>query len=375
MRRTAIGWIAVLALLGCGESETGDEGPSTEAAAPDVVESDGGEDVTPAPADVIDDVEALPDVAPDTTDLSDVSDVSDVEEDAAPAPIANLVINEVVVKAVENGPDWIEIRNLGGTKVVLEGWGIRDQLNAHEYLFPAGAEVPAGGYFVVWGKGSGFDYEMDFSFAVDAEARLFAPDQETMVDKADWEEGDAPAGTSWGRFPDGVGDFTTLETPTQGKTNKEEAIIDPDAGGDEEDIDEPVIPPPAQVQINEVLVIDGTGANCWVEIYNSTDVDADLSGWYATPDALTVPPAGITGIQIPAGGHGLLECNVDFPFVLTEEGSFWLMNASGIKADKVDWTAVDVPQDQSFGRSPDGGDDWMTFLVPTPGAPNEAQGE
>ena len=167
MRRTAIGWIAVLALLGCGESDTGDEGPSTEVAAPDVAESGGEEDVTPAPEDVVDDVEALPDVAPDTTELSDVSDVSDAEEDAAPAPIANLVINEVVVKAVENGPDWIEIRNLGGTKVVLEGWGIRDQLNAHEYLFPAGAEVPAGGYFVVWGKGSGFDYEMDFSFAVD----------------------------------------------------------------------------------------------------------------------------------------------------------------------------------------------------------------
>ena len=224
MKRATIGWIAIWALMGCGDSDSGGEQTPVTPEPDVVIEADvAEEDVAPAPEDVSDVSDVEEDAAPDVEELSDVSD-ADTEEPAGPLP--NLVINEVVVKAVDNGPDWIELRNLGGTKVNLEGWGIRDQLNAHEYLFPEGAEIPAGGYFVVWGKGSGFDYEMDFSFAIDAEARLFAPDQETLVDKADWEEGDAPAGTSWGRFPDGVGNSPPWPLPRkESKTLKRSPLI------------------------------------------------------------------------------------------------------------------------------------------------------
>lgn len=361
-----------LLVFGCSD-ENGNAAPESN------LEDVGGEGGIP-------DVE--PDVNLDVEEAMVLSDADAVEEttqadveeevdaETPPKPAANLVINEVVVKALDNTPDWIEIRNLGGITVDLEGWGIRDQLNAHEYLFPAGAEIPAAGYFVVWGMGSGFEFEMDFTFAVDAKARLFAPDQETLVDEADWEIGDAPEGTSWGRFPDGVGDFQTLTTPTQGQKNvapateeEEPDVVEPEEDG-EEDGEETGPTPPTKVQINEVLVLDGGGANCWVEIYNPTDADVDLTDWYATPDALTVPLAKVTGKTVPTGGFALLECGLDFPFVLSEDGAFWLMGASGIKVDSIDWTALDVPVDQSYGRLPDGGEDWMTFALPTPGASN-----
>ena len=60
---------------------------------------------------------------------------------------------------------------------------------------------------------------MDFTFGVDKEARLFAPDG-TLVDTADWGEGDALEGTSWGRYPDGIGSFMTLDVITQGQPNQ-----------------------------------------------------------------------------------------------------------------------------------------------------------
>ena len=132
--------------------------------------------------------------------------------------------------------------------------------------FPAGAEIPAGGYFVV-GEELRLDYEMDFQFKVDAKARLFAPDGETLVDEADWEEGDAPAGTSWGRFPNGVGAFQMLTTPTQGKPNAEpepeQEETDTVESGDGEG-DEGVEPSGAQAAgSTRFYPVDGEGANCW----------------------------------------------------------------------------------------------------------------
>jgi len=153
-----------------------------------------------------------------STEVPDGSEEPDVEEEPPYIP-ENIVINEVVVKAVNNGPDWIEIKNMDGVTVDLSGWGIRDHLNAHEYLFPEGTTVAAFGYKVVWGKGANFEFTMDFTFGSDKEARLFAPDG-TLVDETDWADGDAPEGTSWGRFPDGSGPFMTLDSITQGQANQ-----------------------------------------------------------------------------------------------------------------------------------------------------------
>ena len=40
----------------------------------------------------------------------------------------------------------------------------------------------------------------------------------TLIDKAQWVDGNAPEGKSWGRYPDGDGAFSTL-TPTPGAPN------------------------------------------------------------------------------------------------------------------------------------------------------------
>ena len=363
-------------LIGCGRDSA--ESPSEPISGFSGTEDE--QTVIPDLSDVADAADEIPETESDSSEPIQEETVDALELDAeltdaeASKPLADLVINEVVVKAVENGPDWIEIHNLGGTKADLEGWGIRDELNAHEYLFPAGAEIPAGGYFVVWGKNSGFEYEMDYQFKVDAKARLFAPDGETLVDEADWEDGDAPAGTSWGRFPNGVGAFQTLTTPTQGKVNQEpeseQEETDVESSGNEDGLEGPEPPPAPKLRVNEVYAIDPEGANCWVEIFNPREEEVDLDGWYVNGDPFGSAPVGISGPSIPAEGFVVLECNVDFPFVLTANGQFWLMNNQGLKEDSGEWTEEQVPAGQSYGRLPDGGDEWVTFPTPTVGESN-----
>jgi len=193
--------------LGCGESgstsEPGGDSVDVDAGNPGE-DASNGEDT----ADVF-----------TAEDITSPQDVLDAAAEDVPIVWPNIVINEVMVKADGNYPDWVELTSLHGETVDMGGWGIRDELNAHEYTLPEGTMLEAFSYKVIWGKGGDQELTMDFGFKVDAKARLFTPDG-TQADEADWNEGDAPAGTTWGRFPDGHGDFQMLTEPTLGKANK-----------------------------------------------------------------------------------------------------------------------------------------------------------
>ena len=75
--------------------------------------------------------------------------------------------------------------------------------------------IPASGYDVVF---VAFDERGN---PVGEPRRVLEPflarDGET-IDSLDWEEGDTPEGTSWGRLPDGAADIALL-TPTPGAPN------------------------------------------------------------------------------------------------------------------------------------------------------------
>jgi len=214
MRWETLGRLVVitgLTCMGCGgDGGTGESGGDESGDSQDV---DGGN---------LNEDAATGDVAEDVLNEEDIQGAQDVLDAAAedvPVVWPNIVINEVMVKADGNYPDWVELTSLHGETVDLGGWGIRDELNAHEYTLPEGTMLEAFSYKVIWGKGGDQELTMDFGFKVDAKARLFTPDG-TQVDEADWNEGDAPAGTTWGRFPDGHGDFQMLTEPTLGKANK-----------------------------------------------------------------------------------------------------------------------------------------------------------
>ena len=140
----------------------------------------------------------------------DATDGVDVPE--APAVI---VVNEIMVEALAGGSDWVEVLNLGTGNANLAGWGIA-RANGAKSILPA-VTVPPGGYYVVEAA-LGFDL-----LAADG-IRLTAPNGD-LVEEESWQAGDAAPGSSWGRFPNGTGDFKSLATATKGAENVDTGTV------------------------------------------------------------------------------------------------------------------------------------------------------
>jgi hypothetical protein len=133
----------------------------------------------------------------------------------------HVVLNEVVAKAVNLGPDWLELVNLGASAVDLSGWVLKDDNDAHSFTLPQGVTLEAGAYLLVEGEGGSGPLVMGYGFGKADSVRLFDAGG-ALVDTTTWLDGDAPMGGSWGRFPNGTGAFTTLATPTPGAVNTDQ---------------------------------------------------------------------------------------------------------------------------------------------------------
>jgi hypothetical protein len=107
--------------------------------------------------------------------------------------------------------DWIELVNNGAGAVDVSGMIVKDDNDARTLALPAGTMLAAGAYLAI-------DVDVDGGFGLGGadSARLFAPDGTTLVDSYSWS---AHAATSFGRCPDGTGEFTETTEPTKGAAN------------------------------------------------------------------------------------------------------------------------------------------------------------
>lgn len=138
---------------------------------------------------------------------SDTLSVLCTESDSEQAP-AEVVINEIESSGGTPG-DWIELINVGSTPADISGWSVRDNDDTHISLIPSGTVLSPGGFYVVEEAALGFGLG-------DADsARLYDGDAE-LVDVYGWT---AHASSSYGRCPDGAGDFITQPTVTKGQPN------------------------------------------------------------------------------------------------------------------------------------------------------------
>jgi hypothetical protein len=125
-------------------------------------------------------------------------------------PALTVRINEVESSGGTPG-DWVELINTGPSAVDLTGWVFRDNADGAGYVLPPGSTIAAGGYLVL--------EEAQFGFGLgggDA-ARLFAPGGVQLIDSYVWT---THAATTYGRCPNGTGDFTTTTEPTKGALNR-----------------------------------------------------------------------------------------------------------------------------------------------------------
>lgn len=243
-----------------------------------------------------------------------------------------IVLNEVVSTGGVPG-DWVELINIGDADVDVSGWRIRDDDDHRHSVVPAGTVIPAGGTYVQ------DEALLGFGLGAEDEVRLYTP-ADVLVDEFSW-VGHAP--TSYGRCPDGAGEFRVTVSVTKDALN---------------DCSDPV-------RLNEIV----SGADGWIEIVNAGIEDADVSG--STLSAEGAEVARIPdGTVLPARSYLVLTAS-DLDVELSDTGSISLVDGEEV-LDTVTWTE---PADPSWGRCPDGNGAWTITTAATPGETNLCPGD
>ena len=144
------------------------------------------------------------------------------------------------------------------------------------------------------------------------------------------------------------------------------------------------------LKINEIMagnttyLSDLNNFGDWIEIYNPTNQEVDLAGYYVTDD-YTVPakyqiPTGEASTIIPAGGYKLIWADdsarvlhTNFKLSSTTGERFALVSSDGTTfIDSISFGAQTT--DVSYGRISDGSDTWTFFTTSTPNASNAPTG-
>jgi len=149
---------------------------------------------------------------------------------------------------------------------------------------------------------------------------------------------------------------------------------------DEPFVAPPPPPPPApDVKINEIYSRGTVGNEDWVEIYNPDNTSKDISGYKIYDNggqAGTKPKKEFpAGTIIPAGGFFVIvvDDTTDSGFGLSAGGEqIWLEKSDGTVIENITFPALGV--DTSYGRKPDGSNNWEKLSPPTKGTSNGSGG-
>ncbi len=288
-----------------------------------------------------------------------------------------LFINELMAKndsfvKDDNGnySDWIEIYNSSEQQINLSGYYLSDDNDTlNKWIIPEGNIIGAYGYYIFWCDGNPDSGKRHTNFKLSANGEnlyLVDKDGKTIIDSVKF--GVQEADISYGRIEDGNHQWVFFERPTFASRNYKE--------------NSSKLP----VLINEFMasnsktIQDETGAfPDWIEFYNNSDKEIDISGLYLTdkpyrePTQWRIP----TGTRITPRGFLLIWADNDVEdgplhanFKLSTDGDSIAIYAKDGK------TLIDLiafgkqSEDISYGRKYDASPEWITILKPTPGASN-----
>ncbi len=322
--------------------------------------------------------------ANENQDAGNTTDQPSTTDQGTSTSDIKLVINEIVASG--DPDDWVELYNPGDKAVDLSTLNLTDDANnPTKGTFEAGTTIAPKSYkvFKINDTWPGFKLGKDEEFAIfDSKGNLIA--------SVDWNDGDSPAGASWARIPDITGAFKTV-LPTPEAANKDqspntEPSVGPEPSGqDAGDGPEPgpeagpeatqeAAPSNGKLVINEIAAKGDP--HDWVELYNGTDKDIDLSD-YSLSDSISDTAKQVKfpkGTVIKAGEYKKFDLQ-DAPewpdFKLGNDEEVGLFAADGSLVDSVDWNDGDSPEGKSYGRLPGDPSKWGTLNTPTPGAKNQ----
>ncbi|MFC1641623.1 lamin tail domain-containing protein [Myxococcota bacterium] len=146
---------------------------------------------------------------------------------------ASVFINEVGARNTvaqdnyEDTPDWIELYNAGKRDVSLAGYYISDNGdNLLKAELSPEAVVPAGGVLVLWGRVDSAEetdpLHLPFGLSGDGEGVWLSDPQGRLLDHVEFGAGEQDH--SYGRYPDGTGEFRWCAIPTPKEVNGDRCI-------------------------------------------------------------------------------------------------------------------------------------------------------
>lgn len=303
---------------------------------------------------------------------------------------AGVVISEVMTSnkgavADDNGeyPDWIEIHNQGQDAVNIGGFGLSDDLTtAAKWTFPANTVLQPDGYALVFCGGDATKGKMHAGFKLSSsDDVILSSVAGKVIDSAKLRA--VASGSTLSRDPTNPDNWIESR-PSPGFPNTEEGVnaylaaITADSG---EDIG---------VYINEFMasnastIVGPDGAYCdWIELYNTTGGDVDLSGFGISDDPAQPTKYKLPdGTKIGANSVLLIYCTgretqqpdkIEAPFGLAAYSEAAVFaTPKGKLLDSYEYTRMQT--DMSFARVPDGTGEFSICAQPTPGFPNTNEG-
>lgn len=127
---------------------------------------------------------------------------------------------------------------------------------------------------------------------------------------------------------------------------------------------------PSGIVINEVA--PAGSPDDWFELYNTSDVAVDLTGWTFSDRAEDPRPVPfLDGSSVAPGGYLLVQFDDTYPgFGLGGADSLVVYGPDGEEVDITAWEEGAAPEGQSWGRLPNGTGTFRTLGIQTPGEEN-----
>lgn len=307
-----------------------------------------------------------------------------LKEDSSRAPADAVALSEIMISnkgSVPDNlggyPDYIELHNGSTERADISGYGLSDSLlEGAKYVFPAGTVLEPGAYVVVWCGGEAEDdMHAPFKLSAGEEAVLFDASGRPL-DTAVLNSVDS------GMVLRREGEVWTQAKPCPGYPKTEAGMAEYEASLKEtEDMG---------LYINEFMasnattICDSFGSySDWIELYNSTDTDMDISGFgisdnlsqpmkYRFPDGTTIAAKGYL-VVFCSGNEGMQNGELHAPFGLRSYGEdVVIANRAGRIIDSYSFKNQET--DVSVARIPDGAGELQPNSQPSPGYPNTGAG-
>ncbi|MFI3298528.1 MAG: CotH kinase family protein [Rikenellaceae bacterium] len=280
-------------------------------------------------------------------------------------PSDDSVIKALVINESSSDNDFVEIYNGTDSDIDISGYFISDADTYDEdaYLFPESSVIKAGEFIAVY-------KDTDFAFGISSKGETVylvdaSGDTVDTIDLPAWESGYE----SYGRALDAGVEYTWFITMTDGASN---TSIENNTGDPADEPDDPTVEPDENGVVKALVINESSSDTDFVEIYNGTDSDIDISGYFINDGSSYDEEAYLfqQGSTIKAGEFIAVFKGADFEFGISSSGeTIYLVDANGDIVDTIDLPAWESGY-ESYGRKLDAGVEYTWFYTMTDGVSN-----